>query len=94
MQQLQNAVTNAPVLMMSDFSQPFCIECDVSGTGLGAVLSQNKKTYSIFQQGVSGDFVGKIYIREGINDLGISNSALAALCDRQEIYGLHGSEES
>jgi len=39
MQQLKNVVTNALVLMMPDFSQPFCIECDASSTGLGAVLS-------------------------------------------------------
>jgi len=32
------------MLMMSNFSQLFCIECDALGTGLGpVVLSQEKK---------------------------------------------------
>lgn len=37
---LKQVITTTPILAMPDFTEPFIIEIDASGDGIGAVLSQ------------------------------------------------------
>jgi hypothetical protein len=57
---LKHTITSAPVLVLPDFSQPFTLETDASGTGVGAVLMQHghplafmSKSLSPWLQGLS-----------------------------------------
>lgn len=43
---LKEAVTKLPTLSLPDFEQPFIIETNASGKGIGAVLSQGEETNS------------------------------------------------
>ncbi|KAL0534663.1 hypothetical protein IC582_028954 [Cucumis melo] len=50
---LKQAMISVPVLSLPNFSLPFIIETDASGTGLRAVLSQNNKSTTYFSQKLS-----------------------------------------
>ena len=47
-------LTSAPILMFSDFHQPFKLHSDASKVGIGAVLSQNSKPVAYFSEKLSG----------------------------------------
>ncbi|KAF8389590.1 hypothetical protein HHK36_024107 [Tetracentron sinense] len=53
-QHLKTAVTEAPVLALPNFSQPFVIECDASGVGIGAVLMQLKQPTAYLSKALKG----------------------------------------
>jgi hypothetical protein len=47
-EELKKEITNPPVLILQDFSQPFITECDGSGKCIGVVLMQNQKPIAFF----------------------------------------------
>jgi len=48
--ELQRALTSAPALALPDFDKPFTVECDASGSGIGAVLHQDSEAIVFFSR--------------------------------------------
>lgn len=64
-EQLKKAMITLHVWALSDFSHPFVVETDASATGLGTVLSQNKRPIAYFSHTLSERAQQKsIYERE------------------------------
>ncbi|XP_070001858.1 uncharacterized protein [Nicotiana sylvestris] len=47
---LKNCLSSTPVLALPDFTQPFQVETDASGTGIAAILSQRGHPVAYFSQ--------------------------------------------
>jgi len=63
--ELKRVLTSASLLTLPDFTQPFQIECDASGRGIGAVLMQNQKPIAYFSKALSATNLSKfVYEKE------------------------------
>lgn len=64
-EQLKKAMTSAPVLTLPDFNEPFVIETDASGTGMGVVLMQKGHPLAFFSKKFGPHMLhSSTYVRE------------------------------
>lgn len=50
---LKTALTTAPVLQLPDFTKPFTVDCDASGSGFDAILHQGVGPITFFSRAIS-----------------------------------------
>lgn len=64
-EKLKTSMTQLPVLILPNFNEPFVVETDASGVGIGAVLSQNNRPIAFISKAFSSKGrVKSVYERE------------------------------
>ena len=81
---LKNAIVNAPVLALHDFSEAFTIEADASDQGVGAVLIQAKKPIAFMSKALSDRNLSL-----SIYDKGMLAIVMAVQKWRPYVLGMH-----
>jgi hypothetical protein len=62
---MKKVMSTCPVLSLPDFSQPFILECDASGEGIGVVLMQNRHPIAFESRKLRGpELLYTIYDKE------------------------------
>lgn len=56
---LKDKLSSTSLLALPDFTRDFCIECDTSGVGLGAVLMQGGRPVAYFSKALSANNLAK-----------------------------------
>jgi hypothetical protein len=54
-QELKKRLTEAPLLVLPDFTRTFEVECDASGIGIGGVLMKEGKDVAYFSEKLGGE---------------------------------------
>ena len=66
---LKELLTSPPVLAYPDFSKPFMLHTDASGTGLGAVLEQVQDDGNLHPVAFASRTLSKHEVKYGITEL-------------------------
>jgi hypothetical protein len=61
---MKEVMSTCPVLALPDFSQPFVLECDASGVGIGAVLMKGGHPI-VFERRKLNESERLSYLRQG-----------------------------